>query len=49
MDLGLPFRLYTFDDITMKSSGFKGYPIFLIIPCFWKIEIIHNIQTLQAA
>ena len=26
----------TFDDIMMMSSGFRGNPIFLIIPCFWK-------------
>ena len=36
MDLGLPFHSCTFDDITITSSSFRGNPIFLIIPCFWK-------------
>ena len=36
MDHGLPFYSCTFDDITMTSSGFRGNPIFLIIPCFWE-------------
>ena len=37
MDLGLPFHLWTFDDIMMASSGFRGNPfLLLIIPCFQK-------------
>ena len=38
----------TFDDIMMTSSGFRGNPIFWIIPCFWKNGTTHQIQTLQA-
>ena len=32
----LSFHSCTFYDNTMKSSGFRENPIFLIIPCFWK-------------
>ena len=33
----------------MTSSGFRGNPVFLIIPCWWKNGTTNQIQTLQAA
>ena len=49
MDLGLPFYLCTFDDITVSSSGFTGNPIFFDNSLFLKNGTTHQIQILQAA